>query len=75
MTGLAAAVLYLSAVSSVRGFALTLGVATLLDLFVVWFFKRPTVFLIAKSERLVNMHGFGLEGSPARPTRSPRPRG
>ena len=34
--------------------------ATLLDLFVVWFFKRPTVFLIAKSERLVNMHGFGL---------------
>jgi protein-export membrane protein SecD len=60
VTGLAAAVLYLSAVSSVRGFALTLGVATLLDLFVVWFFKRPTVFLIAKSERLVNMHGFGL---------------
>ena len=60
VTGLAAAVLYLSAVSSVRGFALTLGVATLLDLFVVWFFKRPTVFLIAKSERLVNLHGFGL---------------
>ncbi|HEX5938426.1 MAG TPA: protein translocase subunit SecD [Actinomycetota bacterium] len=60
VTGLAAAVLYLSAVSSVRGFALTLGVATLLDLFVVWFFKRPTVFLIAKNERLVNMHGFGL---------------
>jgi protein-export membrane protein SecD len=60
VTGLAAAVLYLSAVSSVRGFALTLGVATLLDLFVVWFFKRPTVFLIAKSERLVNLRGFGL---------------
>ena len=41
---------YLTAVSSVRGFALTLGVATLLDLFVVWFFKRPTVFLIAKEK-------------------------
>jgi preprotein translocase subunit SecD len=60
VTGLAAGVLYLTAVSSVRGFALTLGVATLLDLFVVWFFKRPTVFLIAKSEKLVNLRGFGL---------------
>ena len=60
VTILAAGVLYLTAVSSVRGFALTLGVATLLDLFVVWFFKRPTVFLIAKNERLVNMRGFGL---------------
>jgi protein-export membrane protein SecD len=60
VTGLAALVLYLTAVSSVRGFALTLGVATLLDLFVVWFFKRPTVFLIAKNERLVSLPGFGL---------------
>jgi preprotein translocase subunit SecD len=60
VTGIAAVVLYLTAVSSVRGFALTLGVATLLDLFVVWFFKRPTVFLIARNERLVNMRGFGL---------------
>jgi preprotein translocase subunit SecD len=60
VTGIAAAVLYLTAVSSVRGFALTLGVATLLDLFVVYAFKRPTVFLIARNKRLVEMHGFGL---------------
>jgi preprotein translocase subunit SecD len=60
VTGLAAIVLYLTAISSVRGFALTLGVATVLDLFVVYFFKRPTVFLIARNERLVNMRGFGL---------------
>ncbi len=60
VAGLAAIVLYLTAVSSVRGFALTLGVATLLDLFVVYFFKRPTVFLIAKSPRLVGLRGFGL---------------
>jgi preprotein translocase subunit SecD len=60
VTALAAIVLYLTAVSSVRGFALTLGVATALDLFVVWFFKRPTIFLIAKSERLVGLRGFGL---------------
>jgi preprotein translocase subunit SecD len=63
VTGIAAAVLYLTAVSSVRGFALTLGVATLLDLFVVYFFKRPTVFLLATSERLVALRGFGLRSS------------
>jgi preprotein translocase subunit SecD len=60
VTIIAAVALYLTAVSSVRGFALTLGVATLLDLFVVWFFKRPTVFLIARNDTLVNLRGFGL---------------
>jgi preprotein translocase subunit SecD len=60
VTGIAAVALYLTAVSSVRGFALTLGVATVLDLFVVYFFKRPTVFLIAGNQRLVDMKGFGL---------------
>jgi preprotein translocase subunit SecD len=70
VTGLAAIVLYLTAISSVRGFALTLGVSTMLDLFVVYFFKRPTVFLIARNERLVNMHGFGLtSGVAAEPER------
>ena len=43
-----------------QGFALTLGVATALDLFVVYFFKRPVVFLIAPNERLVQLRGFGL---------------
>jgi len=60
VTMLAAGVLYIVAVSSVRGFALTLGLATMLDMFVVYFFKRPTVFLIARSDRLVNMPGMGL---------------
>lgn len=65
VTGIAAAVLYVTAVSSVRGFALTLGVATLLDLFVVYFFKRPTVFLIARSPGLIRMRGLGLESGVA----------
>ena len=65
VTGIAAAVLYLTAVSSVRGFALTLGVATALDLFVVYFFKRPTVFLISKTTKLVEMRGFGLTSATA----------
>jgi preprotein translocase subunit SecD len=65
VTGLAAAGLYVTAVSSVRGFALTLGVATLLDLFVVYFFKRPTVFLISRNARLVGLRGFGLRSGVA----------
>jgi preprotein translocase subunit SecD len=65
VTAIAAVVLYITAVSSVRGFALTLGVATMLDLFVVWFFKRPTVFLISRNERLVQLRGFGLSSGVA----------
>ena len=60
VTALAAVVLYLTAISSVRGFALTLGVAVLLDLFVVYFFKRPAVYLIARNEKLVTMPVIGL---------------
>lgn len=60
VTILAAAVLYLLAISSVRGFALTLGICTALDMFVVYFFKRPTVFLLSRSQRLMNLPGFGL---------------
>jgi preprotein translocase subunit SecD len=60
VTALAALILYLTAISSVRGFALTLGVSVLLDLFVVYFFKRPAVFLLARNERLVDMRGFGV---------------
>jgi preprotein translocase subunit SecD len=65
VTALAAVVLYVTAISSVRGFALTLGVSTALDLFVVYFFKRPVVFLIARSDRLVGMPGFGLSSGVA----------
>jgi preprotein translocase subunit SecD len=65
VTGIAAGVLYLTAVSSVRGFALTLGVATVLDLFVVYFFKRPTVFLLSHSRRLIELPGFGLSTAAA----------
>jgi preprotein translocase subunit SecD len=56
----AAVILYILAIGSVRGFALTLGIATLLDMFVVYFFKRPTVFLIAGSAFLSELRGMGL---------------
>ena len=72
VTALAAIVLYLTAISSVRGFALTLGVSVLLDLFVVYFFKRPAVFLLAGNDRLVRMRGLGVQsglGAEPEPTR------
>jgi preprotein translocase subunit SecD len=60
VTGIAAAVLYVVSIGSVRGFALTLGLSTMLDLFVVWFFKRPAVFLMSRSARLAGWRGIGL---------------
>jgi preprotein translocase subunit SecD len=68
VTIIAAAVLYLLAVGSVRGFALTLGLATALDMFVVYFFKRPTVFLISRNARIENMRGIGLRSGVAADT-------
>ena len=65
VTGLAAAILYLVSVGSVRGFALTLGLCTMLDLIVVYFFKRPTVFLIGRSQRLSELPGIGLRSGVA----------
>jgi preprotein translocase subunit SecD len=65
VTIIAAAVLYLLAIGSVRGFALTLGLCTALDLFVVWFYKRPAVFLISRSPLLTSLRGMGLRSSVA----------
>jgi preprotein translocase subunit SecD len=65
VTIIAAAVLYLVAVGSVRGFALTLGLSTALDMLVVYFFKRPTVFLLARSPRLTSLRGMGLRSGVA----------
>jgi protein-export membrane protein SecD len=61
----AAIILYMIAIGSVRGFALTLGLSTLLDMFVVYFFKRPLVFLIARSRFLSEMRGMGLRSAVA----------
>jgi preprotein translocase subunit SecD len=65
VTIIAAAVLYLVAVGSVRGFALTLGLSTALDMVVVYFFKRPTVFLLARSPFLTSLRGMGLRSGVA----------
>ncbi len=47
VTLVAALILYFLAVGPVRGFAFTLGLATLLDLFIMWAFTRSVVGLLA----------------------------
>lgn len=45
-----AALLYLLTVGPVRGFAFFLGLSTLLDVVVAWFFTRPLVALVARRQ-------------------------
>ena len=49
VTGSAAVILFLLAVGPVRGFALTLGLATLIDVFVAFYFTRSAVTLLART--------------------------
>jgi preprotein translocase subunit SecD len=49
VTGAAALILFLLAVGPVRGFALTLGLATLLDIFIAYYFTRSAVNLLART--------------------------
>ncbi len=45
----AALILYFLAVGPVRGFALTLGMATVLDIIILWAFTRPVVMLMGNT--------------------------
>ena len=47
---IAAVLLYFFAVGGVRGFAFTLGLVTLIDLIVVFFFTKPMMSVIGKSK-------------------------
>ena len=49
VTALAAVLLYVLAIGPVKGFALILGIATLIDLLVSYFYTRPTTWLVAHS--------------------------
>ena len=62
----AATVLYLLTSSSVRGFAFTLGLTTLIDLLVVTLFTHPVVQLLARNKFFASGHrfsGFDLSAS------------
>lgn len=51
-TGAAALILFVLAVGPVRGFALTLGIATAVDVFLAFFLIRPAMVLLGKSKHL-----------------------
>jgi preprotein translocase subunit SecD len=57
---LAAIVLYLVAVGNVKGFAFFLGLSTIMDMAVTWFYTRPLVILLGQSPRLQGEGAFSI---------------
>jgi preprotein translocase subunit SecD len=57
---LAAIVLYLVAVGDVKGFAFFLGLSTIMDMAVTWFYTRPLVILLGQSSRLQGSGTFSI---------------
>jgi preprotein translocase subunit SecD len=55
-----AVVLWFLTVGSVRGFAFFLGLSTLCDIIVAYFFTRPTVILMSRSKWMNGAKMFGV---------------
>jgi preprotein translocase subunit SecD len=55
-----AGVLYVFATSSVKGFALFLGISTAMDLLLAWAFMHPMVSVLARRPALVKVPGVGI---------------
>ncbi|MGQ0431414.1 MAG: protein translocase subunit SecD [Microthrixaceae bacterium] len=64
-----AALLFWLTVGPVRGFAFFLGLSTVLDVVVAWFFTRPMVGALSRSRFFTNARWFGV----ARGLDAPRP--
>ncbi len=72
---LAAVVLYLVAVGNVKGFAFFLGLSTIMDMAITWFYTRPLVILLGQSKRFQGTGAFsiatGLGSGPQAPAGAP----
>jgi preprotein translocase subunit SecD len=73
-------ILYVLSAGSVRGFAFTLGLTTLIDIVVVFMFTKPMLTLLARTEFFGHGHRFsGLDperlGSTRRTLLTPASRG
>jgi preprotein translocase subunit SecD len=66
---ISAGVLYALTVGPVRGFAFFLGLSTVLDVVVAYFFKRPLVSLLARFGWLQRSKFVGLRGQVAETVR------
>ena len=60
---LAAVILYALSVGEVRGFAFTLGLATIIDVVVAWLYTRPVVTLLARTRMFKEGRFGGLAGT------------
>jgi preprotein translocase subunit SecD len=60
VTGSAAVILFFLAVGPVRGFALTLGLATLIDVLIAYFFTRSAVGLLSRSRLFAESRVIGV---------------
>jgi preprotein translocase subunit SecD len=65
----AAAILWIFAIGSVRGFAFTLGLATLFDVFTSYFFTRPLVGLLANWDYMGRPGVMGVRMPQEKPTK------
>jgi len=66
-----AVVLYVITIGDVRGFAFFLGLSTLLDIIITYFFTRPLVILLGRSQRLSEARGVGISAGLAMPQGAP----
>ncbi len=65
MTAAGSALLWMLAIGPVKGFAITLGIATVIDVFVAYFFTRPAVMLLVRS-RIGEGGWFSVRGAMGR---------
>ena len=70
---LAAIVLYFVAVGNVKGFAFFLGLSTIMDMAITWFYTRPLVIILGQSARLQGS-GAGCPFQCGGAFRAPEPR-
>jgi preprotein translocase subunit SecD len=57
---MAALILYILTIGDVRGFAFTLGLSTLLDVFTAYFFIRPAVILVGRRRTFTENRYLGI---------------
>ena len=72
---LAAAILYYLAAGTVKGFAFTLGLSTVLDLVIVFLFTHPVVTVFARNKAFMSPRFSGLGCVATARSPAPRPSG
>ncbi|WP_320068070.1 protein translocase subunit SecD [Micromonospora sp. RTGN7] len=73
ITLMSAVVLYVVSVGTVKGFAFALGLATVLDLLVVFLFRHPIMTMFARTRAFLSPRVSGLgRALPARTEQAPR---